>query len=59
MIIQRHMSYKRRRQVKYRLTLVVCVTVGPVKSVTCLYSRLDSLGIDRDGDLPLIGESLG
>ena len=34
---------KKNKRMKYLLTLVVCVTVGPVKSVTCLYSRDDSI----------------
>jgi hypothetical protein len=37
--------FEEKKQVLYILTLVVCVTVGPVKSVTCLYSRLGSFCI--------------
>ena len=48
---------KKKKQVEYSLTLVVCVTVGPVKSVTCLYSRFGSFCIVLGGVSRIIGES--
>jgi hypothetical protein len=49
---------EKKKQVKYILTLVVCVTVGPVKSVTCLYSRLDSFFIVLGGVSRIADESI-